>query len=385
MMESPSIALNLMKYCLSCYSAELNGNCLELDPGEVLLYPSRFSKYGRIKEDELKGLADELRGVGHRVILCVDSLMRQNEMKAWEEFIERVEPCNFNSYRFLDPGVGQLIREISPESSLQQSMERCGFNTLNLQHWEKVFSPVLERFVLSSQMTLDNIRTFRAALQTPFELLGIGPIEVFHSARMLLTPDTSSQFTEGSIVSIDRPNSLRSRVLQTPSGTIMFYERNLFILSVIQELEEAGVDFLRFDFIDEKMWSAYLSNRGDGNSYTGDDSEFAPFTRGFIKANKTDAQFSRLQNKHIREAGAKSAKVLQYNRPKNMLVEFYKGFQFPVDFTITSPEGKKINATINSARNLENEETDVVEGNKVYFIPWVKHAIAGSVFVESAE
>ncbi|KAK3584219.1 hypothetical protein CHS0354_035300 [Potamilus streckersoni] len=372
-----------MKYILSLYDPAFADYLAGLAPCEVVLYPYRFSKCGLIKEGSLTACADKIKHFGHRLTVCTDILLHEKDTDEFTRFLQHPVWKTADAVRFLDPGIGIYLQQNFAEKPIQQSLERNSLNLHSVQTYLEIFAPAPEVLVLSSQLPLHVIRTWRAEISAEIELLGAGLQEIFYSARNLLDGDPDTFYSEQHIQSTDRPGSLYSRIIQTPAGTLMFYERLLFIADMAAELEQSGVNRLRFDFYTHQEWQLYLRCRLPDNGIHADSrEEWGKTTRAFINTNKTDAQFKRLTNKDLREAGMPNGRVLQYTKPDFICVELFDAVSLPCRIGITTPEGKYLETEWHSLKILQGNETSSPSAG-IYIAPWVKYALGGSISVMS--
>jgi len=370
-----------MKYTLNLrYSNVLTKVCSISIP-EVLILSQTFSKSGGITQNELKHCLTSLREAGKSTILVWDLLCKDTQLEMLGEQLSELLPL-LDAVRFSDPGVGQHLMETYPQLKLQLSLEKGTPNQRGILRWVDYFSSHLNRVILSNQLPLSQIRIFKEQIPVQIELAGIGRIETFYSPRTLLRPLFPDQ--EGAIevmaASEDRPHQV-SPLMETEHGTLLHYDKDLFVLDVLPEIEEAGINYLGLDFYEEEKldlfmqffleedWPQKLKENWPNKT-----------TRGFLRANKTHAPLKRLSNQHLqKEKEEKIGTVLESVKKHHLLVETSQQVQLPLHVVFCSPEGKQVPYEIKWARNLQGEQLEEQLAPGLYLFPWVKYVVPATI------
>ena len=279
--------------------------------GEILIYPAALSKYGNFELSDFAAGLPDLKG---RKLVLVWDLLPDDEqlleqsliLKSWLKFFK--QSSQIISIRFQDPGVGFFLQQNHPDLKLQLSLERFSHNLHSASCWEKIFQPQLEKIILSNLTPLSTIQEWLKTIKTPTELLGIGRLEIFYSPRKLVSGvanfangENASQDSiqqQLKIESIDRLGSWNGLV-QNSRGSVLFNAKDICVLDCLTDIKAAGVDCLRlepyqleqFAFIEKALKTNWdiLANLWGTNHIA-----------GFLKVNRTDAQFRMLKNKNLK-------------------------------------------------------------------------------------
>ncbi|MBT4289373.1 MAG: hypothetical protein HOD92_18770 [Deltaproteobacteria bacterium] len=345
---------------------------------EVLIQTKRFSRVGFIEDKDLDECFLKLKKSNKTLILDWNTLVKDSEIEVIKLHLLKVAD-KIDVIRFLDPGVGLLLKEILPQKELHFSMEFGNFNAWGIKNWVNCFNPQLTRIILSNQLPLAEIRKIDVDIE--IEIQGCGRIELFYSPRKLIHRSLNQSSDSISLLgaSEDRPTQI-SPLIENDSGTFMFYDKDLFILDGLS-FEDICPDYIRLELyhldqfemlaqtFPEPGWVKKLAKTLTSKT-----------TRGFYRVNKSHAPLQRLTNKHIKkESEAKVGVILESVKKQHMIVEILKELMLPAQILFCSPEGKQVESTV---RKVENLSGTVIEENiqpGYYKLPWIKHVVPASV------
>lgn len=370
-----SISIFETKFLEQFYSFE--------DFKEILIYPYKLSKCGSFSLADLK--TTKILQQKQKLVLVWDLLpddeqleQQANEFKKWAPYLSKVS--------FQDLGVGFYLQKNYPKLELHLNLERFSHNLISTLKWEQLFKPQLKKLTLPNLLTLKTITEWTKKLTTSVELLGCGRQEIFYSPRFLIKKEgiKNNASSEMMIESIDRVGSWNS-LLQNSRGTILFNSKDLCIFQYLEEIKKAKIKFLRLDpyklvhfawiktALSSKQGIASLPNFWQTNHLT-----------GFLKSNRTDAQFKLLKNKSIEaeknEGYLKIGKIIESQKTKFSIFILNQQIKLPCKVLIYTPEGKKLETCLEKIRYLNQQEVKTQEIASGYYITdYLPRAVVSSV------
>ncbi len=391
-----------MKFTLSILNSSFFKkleSCLALDSKkslqEILLYPASLSKYGSLTLKDAKNHAINSNSWQNKKIVLVWDLLPDDEqlreqslaLKSWLELLKQTS--HSISIRFQDPGVGFFLQQKYSDLALQLSLERFSHNLHSASHWEKIFQPQLEKIILSNLTPLSTIQEWLKTIKTDTELLGIGRLEIFYSPRELVSgvlnfdnekksPVEPLVEQQVKIESIDRVGSW-NRLVQNSRGSVLFNAKDVCVLNYWEAIKAAGVKFLRlepyqleqFSFIEEALktdWLALPRLWETGH------------IAGFLKVNRTDAQFKMLKNKNLKaENREKIGKIIESEKKSYTVLKLQKEVKLPCNAVLYNPEGKKLELKIAELESLTSSKVEKSLAKEGFYImPYVPYGVASS-------
>jgi len=345
---------------------------------EVLIQTKRFSRVGFIEDKDFDECFLKLKKSKKVLILDWNTLVNDSEIEDSKQHLLKIAD-KIDAIRFLDPGVGLLLKEILPQKQLHFSMEFGNFNAQGIKSWESSFTPQLTRIILSNQLPLSEIR--KIDINTEIEIQGCGRIELFYSPRKLIHRPINQPGGAISLLgaSEDRPTQI-SPMIENDSGTFMFYDKDLFVLDELNN-DDVCPDYVRLELYrldqfeilaqtyPEPGWAEKLAKTLTNKT-----------TRGFFRINKSHAPLQRLTNKHIKkESETKVGVVLESVKKQHMIVEIQKEIMLPAQLLFCSPEGKQVESSVQKVENLSGALIEEKIQPGYYKLPWLKHVVPASV------
>lgn len=351
---------------------------------EILLLTAAFSKIGEIRDHEIGVCITQLAKSNKKIILVWDIPCKNQELYCLGKII--IPLINkIAAVRFMDPGVGLFLKSKFPELKLQISLEQGCLNSGGILCWIENFSPNLSRVILSNQIPISGIKSYRHQIDLEMELLGAGPINIFFSARPLLRPFTAGELSnEVEIIATSKERvSQRSQVKENRHGTIMFHENHLFILNCLNVIEAAGIDWLRLELQETCQYQILRDNYPSGNWINLLEKKWKEkSTRGFFKQNDTHNPLNRVLNKRLLKNNENQiGVVLESVKNEYTLVELSQFVKLPEIVLFLTPEGKKINFQLEALSDLSGmvHKTSVEGG--YYLLPWIKKTVPASIIL----
>jgi putative protease len=205
--------------------------------------------------DEMSSALDLCHERGAKAYLTVNSYPRNEMMGALEAYLESVATLPFDAYIVADPGVIELVREISPQRELHLSTQANTINLHSARFWQR---QGIRRINMAREMTLDNIRETVASVPgMEFEAFVHGALCISYSGRCLISSMlTGRDANQGEcthpcrwsyhLVEESRPGEYFP-VMEDETGTFIFNSRDLCLLEQIPALVESGVASLKIE------------------------------------------------------------------------------------------------------------------------------------------
>lgn len=392
-----------MKFSTYVSSLEDLQRCVRA-PGvdEVLIEPALLARQGRLSTQEAETLAQQARTLGLRPILVWDILMPQDVMRSVCARLEAWELTHFEAVRVCDPGAAAWLMQTHPTMPLQLSVEAGSHNEEALQGWCEIFAPTLERLSLSIELPEDKLSSLASRLPVPCEILGLGPILLFYSPRSLLrshllaeNPEVTKEMEQNSpensllvaITSASQFNQKPFVTVESAHGTMMFLDKDQYVLDRLENLGGAGLERFRLDL-------RHLDHAGGGAPQLEEICTLAHEdpaalrrrwprkTRApFFRANKTTAQFSRMKS------------PLHAQRDRSCLAQLLAGENgnFVVFYTLRAasicsathlvlPSGEELELPESlHFRDLDGNTLTSFEAEQIVVSDWIKKACAGAL------
>ena len=191
---------------------------------------------------------------GVKAYLTVNWYAGGDDLPGLQAFLERVAEVPFDALIVADPGVLDLIREISPERPIHLSTQANTTNWRSAAFWSR---QGVNRINLAREMTLDEIREVKHRTPVEVEVFVHGALCISYSGRCLLSSVMAGRNANKgecahpcrwnySLVEETRPGEYFP-VVEDDHGTFIFNSRDLCLLPYLPELVTAGVDSLKIE------------------------------------------------------------------------------------------------------------------------------------------
>ena len=190
-----------------------------------------------------------------KAYLTVNSYPRNDSLHQLKDYLVEVSALPFDAYIVADPGVIDLVREISPERDLHLSTQANTINWRSARFWQR---QGIRRINMAREMSLENIRETVAHLpDMEFEAFVHGALCISYSGRCLISSMlTGRDANQGActhpcrwsyhLVEESRPGEYFP-VIEDENGTFIFNSRDLCLLEHIPSLVESGVASLKIE------------------------------------------------------------------------------------------------------------------------------------------
>ncbi len=371
-------------------------NAPDLD--EILLEPSLLTRQGQLSAQQLQALAGQGQQRGLRVVLVWDILTPERMMPEITQQLSQWDLTLFDAIRVCDPGVAYWVKTHLPDLPIQFIVETGNHNREALLGWCEIFADSLERLVLSIELPEQKLVEYCQTLPVACEILGVGPILLFYSPRLLLSSQLSPQDADpqpwitATIQSEDSGNRPFPTV-ETAQGTFMFLDKDQFILDQLEPLAEAGLDTVRLDLrhlgnaeniavnvdtICQQIFTDPATLRKNWPK---------PTRSPFFKVNRTTSIFSRMKSKsklsEYRHQGA-LAELLTGKSGEYVVFYSLRSFEITEIKTLVLPTGQEIEFSSEVIfRNLNGDLIQRCESEQILITTWIKKAMPGSLLINA--
>ncbi|NJK37228.1 MAG: hypothetical protein HC835_11640 [Oscillatoriales cyanobacterium RM2_1_1] len=364
---------------------------------EVLLEPALLARQGKLSRDQTHTLAHAAQQRGLKPVLVWDALMPEQLMQQICQQLLTWDLSLFSAIRVCDLGAAWWIKTQFPQHSIHLMVEAGNHNLGGLQGWCELFQDSLDRLVLSIELTEEKLIKYCQALPVGCEVLGAGQILLFYSPRSLLLPILPASdspeilYREATVASPDSGNRPLP-TLETRHGTLMFLDKDQFILDQLDPLKAAGLHTVRLDLrhlssgknaaenIDQIGWQTLNQPLNLRQNWP------RPTRSPFFKVNRTTAIFQRIKSK---------GKLAEYRHQENCLAEVLSGesgqyvvFQSLGSFDLTladhliMPTGEVVEVPERIVfQTLNREAVTQCDRGQLLITDWIKKAVPGSLLM----
>lgn len=223
----------------------------------VYLGGEEFSLRNLADNFSLKGL-DEAVSYAHehgvKAYLTTNIFPGNSDLDGMMLYLEKIRDIPFDAYIVADPGVLDMVREISPGRVIHLSTQANTTNWRSARFWQR---QGVARVNLAREMTLADIRGFKEHVAMEAEVFVHGAMCISYSGRCLLSSVMAGRDANRgecahpcrwgyALVEEQRPGSYFP-VLENDRGTFIFNSKDLCLLEYLPDLARAGVDSLKIE------------------------------------------------------------------------------------------------------------------------------------------
>ncbi|HEX8961291.1 MAG TPA: U32 family peptidase [Geobacteraceae bacterium] len=204
--------------------------------------------------------AEMAEGVSHahargvKAYLTVNCYPDNADIAPLQRYLEEVGDIPFDAYIAADPGVIDMIAEVSPGRPIHLSTQANTTNWRSARFWQR---QGVSRINLAREMPLEGIREVKERVDVELEAFVHGAMCISYSGRCLLSSMMAGREANRgecahpcrwsySLVEETRPGEYFP-VLQDDSGTFIFNSKDLCLLQFLPELVGSGVDSLKIE------------------------------------------------------------------------------------------------------------------------------------------
>ena len=189
-----------------------------------------------------------------KVYLTVNSYPHNDALGRLEQYLNEVATLPFDAYIVADPGVIELVREISPQRHLHLSTQANTINWRTAHFWQR---QGISRINLARETTLEAIAETVGRTSIEMEVFIHGALCISYSGRCLLSSAMAGRdANQGEcahpcrwnyrLVEEQRPGEYFP-VMEDNNGTFIFNSRDLCLLEHLPEIVSSGVASLKIE------------------------------------------------------------------------------------------------------------------------------------------
>lgn len=189
-----------------------------------------------------------------KAYLTVNSYPHNGLLLQLEEFLKQISALPFDAYIVADPGVIDLVREISPRMELHLSTQANTINWRSANYWKK---QGIRRVNLARETTLDAIAETASKTGMEVEVFVHGALCISYSGRCLLSSAMAGRDANRGecahpcrwnyhLVEESRPGEYFP-IVEDDTGTFIFNSRDLCLLEQIPDIVKSGAASLKIE------------------------------------------------------------------------------------------------------------------------------------------
>lgn len=191
---------------------------------------------------------------GVRAFLTVNSYLHNDALPQLEQFLADVAQLPFDAYIVTDPGVLDLVREVSPDREIHLSTQANTINWRSVNFWRK---QGVKRINLARETTLDAIRETVSRTGVEVEVFVHGALCISYSGRCLLSSVMAGRdANQGEcahpcrwnyrLLEESRPGEYFP-VMEDENGTFIFNSRDLCLLEHLPAIVSSGAASIKIE------------------------------------------------------------------------------------------------------------------------------------------
>jgi hypothetical protein len=382
-------------------------------PCRWLICPQELSRWGKKSWTELLPIVSYLQSQNQKIVLVWDQLLSEKEFGEKCRFFQRlIIPWighGIQSLRAKDAGVLWWLFENTHHVPLEFMADAGHMNLDALMTWRERLGDRLQLCAVSPELPLKKILEWQknCGKNLALEILGLGPLLLFHSPRHLITA-VEDEVSEGEML-LSRWREVEAhseesphkgfRFLENTQGTFMFHPKDLNILDEIREDIFMGPEnemryallpvHVRLELNHISLSQEQLQRVCDFLKTPLDAlalerlSETWPHEvmRGYVKTNKSTVLFKKLRNQHLKKKDAfHEIEILDTNRESWLALRVRSGrFEKGLEYTLTNPQGESKMLTPQWIKNIHFEAVEKLEEGELGFIAWASQAPVKSI------
>lgn len=314
-----------------------------------------------------------------------DRLIETNQFENYYTILKEYIDQGVKLIRIKDLGLlDRLFQDYSDEVKVILNLETAHHNFHSINFYEKKYGDFIDRFIISTEITFDNLKEIIQKLKTKVELYVLGPILLFYTPRKLLSNQINEEFQQSledrpylkaSGTSMESPHSGFS-LYENQAGTLMYAPNHFCLLDMLEKLKSIGVDFFRIDLrglpieTRNKIESNYLKGL-DEESYQ-DFKNLYPhrILKGLFVVNKSKVLFKKLKNKTLENIQDHVATVVEVVKDSHLVFkqETDRVLKIGDEIQLLSPDKREKIVKINQLKSISGVEVDQTRQGEHFII-----------------
>lgn len=344
-------------------------------------------------------LTDANLSLNHQSELVLDSILLEKNCYSIEAD-RLIETNQFENYysnlkKYIEQGVklirvkdlgllDRLFKDYSNEVKVILNLETAHHNFHSINYYESRYGDFIDRFIISTEITFNNLDEIIKKLKTKVELYVLGPILLFYTPRKLLSNQINEEFQQSlekrpflkaSGTSMESPHSGFS-LFENQAGTLMYAPNHFCLLDMLENLKSIGVNYFRIDLrglpveTRNKIELNYLKDLGEE-----DYQEFKVLyphriLKGLFVVNKSKVLFKKLKNKTLENIQDHVATVVEVVKGSHLVFkqETDKILKVGDEIQLLSPDKREKIVKISQLKSISGVEVDQTRQGEHFII-----------------
>ena len=209
---------------------------------------------GNFTDEEISRAVEYAHSKSKSVYVTVNIFPHESDLRTLPDFLKHLERSGVDGLLVADLGIFSMAKEIVPNLKLHVSTQANITNSKSARAWQNLGAT---RLVLARELSLDEIKKIRDAVDCEIEVFVHGAMCLSYSGRCYLSAYmTNRDANRGSctqpcrwkysLVEEKRPNEFFP-IDEDERGTFILNSKDLCLLPRLKELLDVGIDSLKIE------------------------------------------------------------------------------------------------------------------------------------------
>ncbi|MBR1420993.1 MAG: U32 family peptidase [Selenomonadaceae bacterium] len=209
---------------------------------------------GNFTDEEISRAVEYAHSKSKSVYVTVNIFPHESDLKTLPDFLKHLDRAGVDGLLVADLGIFSMAREIVPNLKLHVSTQANITNSKSARAWQNLGAT---RLVLARELSLDEIKKIRDAVDCEIEVFVHGAMCLSYSGRCYLSAYmTNRDANRGSctqpcrwkysLVEEKRPNEFFP-IDEDERGTFILNSKDLCLLPRLKDLLDVGIDSLKIE------------------------------------------------------------------------------------------------------------------------------------------
>ena len=209
---------------------------------------------GNFTDEEISRAVEYAHSKSKSVYVTVNIFPHESDLKTLPDFLKHLDRAGVDGLLVADLGIFSMAKEIVPNLKLHVSTQANITNSKSARAWQNLGAT---RLVLARELSLDEIKKIRDAVDCEIEVFVHGAMCLSYSGRCYLSAYmTNRDANRGSctqpcrwkysLVEEKRPNEFFP-IDEDERGTFILNSKDLCLLPRLKELLDVGIDSLKIE------------------------------------------------------------------------------------------------------------------------------------------
>jgi putative protease len=347
---------------------------------EVIVPCNGLAREGGPNPDEARNIIEQSKAMGYETVLLADRLVEERNFRQITALLEGW--AKITTLRVQDTGIAHWLKEQG--FTFQLSLETGNSNTIGIEGWLEMLAPAVSRVILNNQIPREHLLPILSGIKIDTEILGLGPILMYYTPRKLL----SFQGIENDKIEAtsEETGTKTFRFRESSAGTVMYFSKELCLLSYLEELNAAGLNWMRLDLRDLKkeLITEALQAAQSGEILSLKEHWPYALLAGYYKTNKSDSIFKHLPKRRKEEDQIAVAEVLDISE-NQVLVRILEPVTTGTTVSAINTKGKTSTWAIENFAHLDGKSAFHAGENEIVRIPKVAKFLCGTYLYKTDE